>query len=375
MAGGTFRVATADKEKRRVGRRIVRACLRLAAAGLVVWVVWQAGWNDRVRTPDGRTHTGRVIAVEGNEVRLATSDGETRLVVDGPKAVRYGLRQPLATLRRRPWLLVAGVLLQLGGILVSFVRWGGLLAGAGLAVRRGVLMRLGFLGQFFAAVLPGGAGAGDIVKAFYVARHHASAATRAVLTVVLDRMVGIVVLSLIAVAGALGAPPGSRLADARFALLGCVALGGAGCALVFSTRLRARLGVDWLLARLPFRGVVEEVHAAIALYATRPGVLAKAAGITLVSQAFTLGALAVFGSAFGEPFSMTAALVAVPVATLVSAVPGLPGGWGVGDAAFFYFLPAAGVAPAQALAVSFCYRGVQTLLALPGGLWIAGVKR
>ncbi|MHC4670555.1 MAG: hypothetical protein ACYTFD_19400 [Planctomycetota bacterium] len=68
--------------------------------------------------------------------------------------------------------------------------------------------------------------------------------------------------------------------------------------------------------------------------------------------------------------SVIAIGVAVPVAQILSAIPALPGGWGVGDFAFFTFLPEAGVAAATAVAVSFTYRLLQTLLALPGGLWL-----
>jgi hypothetical protein len=56
---------------------------------------------------------------------------------------------------------------------------------------------------------------------------------------------------------------------------------------------------------------------------------------------------------------------------MVSAVPGLPGGFGVGDLAYVALLPDAGVAAGSALALSFTYKIVHMLIALPAGLWIA----
>jgi uncharacterized membrane protein YbhN (UPF0104 family) len=58
----------------------------------------------------------------------------------------------------------------------------------------------------------------------------------------------------------------------------------------------------------------------------------------------------------------------------VSAVPGLPGGFGVGDLAFVALLPDAGVPAGTALALSFTYKTVHLLVALPAGFWLRGRK-
>ena len=64
-------------------------------------------------------------------------------------------------------------------------------------------------------------------------------------------------------------------------------------------------------------------------------------------------------------------LALVPVASLLSAIPLLPGGWGVGELAFAYFFGPVGVAPSEAVALSVVLRLAILASGLPGGvLWL-----
>ena len=73
--------------------------------------------------------------------------------------------------------------------------------------------------------------------------------------------------------------------------------------------------------------------------------------------------------------SAFAVLVAIPVAQMAGNIPGLPAGWGFGDMAFYFFLPAAGVPVSIAVSLSFAYRAVFMLLSLPGGLLVRSGER
>ena len=65
----------------------------------------------------------------------------------------------------------------------------------------------------------------------------------------------------------------------------------------------------------------------------------------------------------------------MPVAQMAGNIPGLPAGWGFGDMAFYFFLPAAGVPVSIAVSLSFAYRAVFMLLSLPGGLLVRADAR
>jgi len=119
---------------------------------------------------------------------------------------------------------------------------------------------------------------------------------------------------------------------------------------------------------------VGELGEAGEIYGRRPGVLAGAIAISFLAHSCILAAFYCYGRALGFEMGLLAVGAAIPVAQMLSAIPALPGGWGVGDAAFLAFLPAAGVAPGSAVALSITYRILQTLLSLPGAFWLSGAR-
>ncbi|MHC4163016.1 MAG: lysylphosphatidylglycerol synthase transmembrane domain-containing protein [Planctomycetota bacterium] len=358
-------------------RPLPRLLARAVGVALIALVLYLVGWNDRVVDAKGTEHVGRVV--ERTDRTVVLRQAEKRLVFEVPREVRYGLASAFSNLGQRPYLAVLGALLHLLGMLTTFYRWHILLRGADLATPARDVCRFGFIAQFMAQVLPGGLTTGDLVKAFYVARTHDNRKTRAVVTVFVDRVVGLLALCLIACVAVLFAPAGSRIAAVRTLVLVILAVCAAGTALVLSARVRHRLRVTHVLRRLPFQHVVHEAEQAIEIYARRPAVVVMALLVSFCGHAFFLGAIYFYGAALGVWLSPMAIAVAVPVALILSAIPALPGGWGVGDFAFYTFLPeadlpAAGVAAATAVAISFTYRLMHTLLGLPGGLWLVQAK-
>ena len=73
--------------------------------------------------------------------------------------------------------------------IVTIVRWHFLVRAVDLPLRMRDTLRLGFLGYLYNFVLPGGVG-GDFVKGGFLAREQPGRRTEAVLTVLVDRIVG-----------------------------------------------------------------------------------------------------------------------------------------------------------------------------------------
>jgi uncharacterized membrane protein YbhN (UPF0104 family) len=358
-----------------VTARVRRLAATAAGAALVTVALALVGWNDRVVDARGETHRGRLVDLpegalardahgaaapvrEGDTV-LRTATGDRRFGPDEVRTVRPGLKTAFRPLASRPELALLGLALHLGAIVLVHVRWGLLLRGAGLRTPMGLVLRLGWIGQLFASLLPGGIATGDVVQSFYVAREHPGQWPRAVSTVVLDRAIGLFVLALIALLAALLAPGETRLAAARPVLGALVALGLVAFLLLLVPRLRPR--------GLPLPRLVREAGQALDLYRGRYGTVLAAALLAVLSHALLLGAFALYAMALGHRPSPFAVLVAIPVAQMLSAIPGLPGGFGAGDLAFVALLPEAHVPAATALALSFTYRILHLLLALPAG--------
>ena len=106
------------------------------------------------------------------------------------------------------------------------------------------------------------------------------------------------------------------------------------------------------------------------LYRDRPRYVVATLVTSFIGHFVILASFWAYGTALGARMDQYALFLAIPIAQIVSSIPGLPGGWGVGDFAFFFFLPAVGVPAGLAVALSFVYRASQTLLGLPGGLML-----
>ena len=87
-----------------------------------------------------------------------------------------------------------------------------------------------------------------------------------------------------------------------------------------------------------------------------------------------MGSIAFYAAALGAQLTPFQFGVAVPAAQAVAAIPLLPGGWGMGESAYYAILGQAGVAASLAVAISVSFRVVNMLLSLPGALFLARGK-
>lgn len=102
--------------------------------------------------------------------------------------------------RQPSWIMLAFALAwYLAGVMLAFGRWRLLVRALDLPFSLRDAFRLGWVGMFFNMVIPGAVG-GDIVKGAYIARqqHHKE---KAIASVVIDRLVGLIGLFILAAIG------------------------------------------------------------------------------------------------------------------------------------------------------------------------------
>lgn len=360
---------------------VLRWVARLLGVALVVYVVTtQVRWTDEVTLVDGTKLAGTVTSREGGW-RVVADGGATRELATGDVAHEtFGARRipsiafGLPTLVGRLSGSVPTVVAVLGGLFAMAVltawRWRWLVSALGLALSAVEALRYTLYGIFFNLFVPGATG-GDVVKAWYAARR-TGRATKAVVSVLVDRLVGLFALVLFAAAILFLGPEREGFAVPRMfvgAVLGAAVLGGL---LVLSRRVRRTLGISALLKRLPFQRVWAEVDAAVRLYRGHPGSLGLGLVVSLVNHAGTCLCAYLLAHALGlDEVRLVDAMALVPVVSLLTAVPLLPGGWGVGELAFAYFFAPVGVAPSEAVAWSVVFRLAVLASGLPGAaLWL-----
>ena len=218
-------------------------------------------------------------------------------------------------------------------VVIMNSRWWWLMRANGLGVGFLETQRFAWIGLFCSNVLPGATG-GDIVKAVFIARRCSVDKVRAVVSVVVDRIVGL--LSLLTVCS-LSVP----LVFDRFPLFAGViwvcALGVvAVAALLLSPRLRRLLRFEALVQKLPLRiaTVVTDIDHALLQY--RAHLSGIGVWILISPLTYSLYCLSVFlmDRALGVGLLLTDYFVIVPIATVVRAIPIAPAGWGIGEAAY-----------------------------------------
>jgi uncharacterized protein (TIRG00374 family) len=293
------------------------------------------------------------------------------MAIDAGQVAHRGLRSTFRGLGRAPQFALFGILLQLTAVLVIALRWGVLLDGAGLGLPLASVFRLSWIGHFLGTVVPGGLASGDVLKALYVAKERNATRTRALVTAFTDRVLALLVLGAIAATALLMVRSGPRFETARTVLFLLMGAGALAALVFYSAAIRAVLRLHHLTNRLPFPGIVNEIRTALLLYRHRPRHVLGTLALATVGHLLILAGFWCYGRALGVSVPPIAVFVAIPVAQVLSSIPGLPGGWGFGDFAFYFFLPAAGVPAGPAVALSITFRVVQTLLGLPGGLMLS----
>jgi uncharacterized protein (TIRG00374 family) len=287
---------------------------------------------------------------------------------------KYGLRTILGRLDDKPAYLVGAFLCMVLAYATAVLRWQLLLRTQGLIVSYWRALKLTMIGFFFNNALPGLTG-GDIVKAVMIAQDHPEERPAAVGTVIVDRVLGLLVLALMS--ACVLAFTFDRYREAAIAVFGFLGLAAIGLVVLFSRRVRRAIRLDELAKRLPFAGIMKKLDRAFFLYRSQKRMILEAALLSVVSHCGNIGAVICFGLGIGldrsqglEGNPIVAYLATVPIIFIVSSVPVLPGGWGVGEAAFAYFFRTVGIWNLDlSIALSVIQRTATLLFSLIGGVF------
>lgn len=235
----------------------------------------------------------------------------------------------------------------LGGVFIGLVmlalnnwRWHVLVRHQGLALPFSRTFKLTMIGQFFNYMMPGGVG-GDVVKGFYLMREPHQGRLDALMSIIMDRVIGFWAMSFMALAGlAFQWRLVGESAEVRW-MAGMVAFIFTVFTLLFvlatvlspeTLQSRAARFLPDRMERL-FLRLYRNMHA----FSRSRGVLAQAFLLSLASQAtavlFMILAARIQGFA---DIPLSAYFFVIPLGFIVMAVPVAPAGVGVGQAALFF---------------------------------------
>lgn len=320
--------------------------LILAAVGLGLIVVLIAlNWHGQAVLPAGYRGADqperrvRIEAVRGEAPHrlfyLAGEAGPPKLAEDmfGPgedTPTRIpGMLEMLGLSNKA--MLALGLLLAGLAFPIQAYRWLLLMRCRGITVGYGQALRLTLVGQFFSVCLPGSTG-GDLVKAYYAAKG-SGARARAVMSVITDRvcgMIGLVALVALIGFGSLDNPLVRSVTIAAWAALAALTV----LALLYtSPTLRGLLRLGAVGERLPARDAIRAIDDAAVGYRDHKATVLIAVGLSLVAHVCFASATAAAGQGLGMQTPWLVLMALIPVVLLLGAIPIMPSGLGVMEGA------------------------------------------
>ncbi len=310
-----------------IGLRVV-----IAAVGLS-YVAYALTWTDHVLLPDGYV-AGDVTLPTGGSFKVIERTTATWTVRAGDQSVTIpadskalietgGAFQPgvITTCRQADWrwLVVAFVLTGLV-LVVQSLRWRVLMTCRGLPAPLLGTFRIYMVGLFFNSFMPGTTG-GDVMKCYYVARRSDRRAV-AVMSVVADRVAGLVALVIVAGLGALIAMGGDEVGQRELTAIAVVAGAIVLAAVVyFVPVLQKALGMTWLMSKLPQGGMLASVAEATTAYRDHKSAVVGAVSLGVVVHVLIVSTAILTGWALGITTPVVKMVALLPLVMMAGSLP------------------------------------------------------
>jgi uncharacterized protein (TIRG00374 family) len=268
----------------------------------------------------------------------------------------------------KPSLLWAAIFVFPITFLITSYRWNELLKALDIHLGQGRTFVLNMVGCFYNTFMPGSTG-GDLLKAYYASKQTPHRA-RAVMSVIVDRAVGL--LALIFVGGVTAGlqweiPACKKVAIGALAICACVLI---GLLVFYNPTLHRISGLDFVLRKLPMQKFVQPAVQAMHMYGKRPFLGIWSLIVSLPVHGSVITSAMFCGLAFGLPLHWTYYWVAVPVIVLAGSIPISPQGAGVMEYFAVILTQRQGVTVSQAFALTMSIRIVQILWNLTGGIFV-----
>ena len=248
------------------------------------------------------------------------------------------LNLSLLTPLLQPKPLIFGLTLVGLTLLVQSWRWKLLLASRRFLTSYLEATRLFLIGTFFNYALPGSIG-GDVIKAYYIAQDNPERRVDAVLTVILDRLLGLysmVIMALLAIVVNWSTVAAEvRLKSLALGTLLVFLLMTAFWTAAFSRRVSQWLKVEMWLHKLPMKSKLLQLYRATQAYSTQKSTLVAAVALSAIAQLIGITFMIMVGFMTGHAdMPLGTYFFAVPLGFIASSLPVAPAGLGVGQVAF-----------------------------------------
>lgn len=235
------------------------------------------------------------------------------------------------------WWFVPGILALGLAMLFQTWRWTILLRVQNITVSFSRALRIMFSGMFFNLFLLGSTG-GDVIKIFFIMREAPDKKAGALLSVFIDRVVGLLALATVSAVVIL-----LRWSDlmraAPWGVLTVALILGGSLAFIFAAWLVDRLHLTSRLPHwLPLHAKIAEAATAFSQYAKAGGAVGRAFLLSLPAHLLIFSTFYFAAKAFNAGLSLINIFCVMPIVSTVTALPISLGGAGVREGLFITLL-------------------------------------
>ena len=267
------------------------------------------------------------------------------------------------------WWFLPGIAALGVAILLQTWRWMILLSVQEITVSFSRALRIILSGLFFNLFLLGSTG-GDVIKIFFIMRETPDKKAGALLSVFIDRVVGVLALAVVSAVVIL-ARWGELWNSARMGVLTVALILGGSLGFIFAAWLVDRLNLTSKLPHwLPMHDKMVEAAAAFSQYAKAGGAVGKAFLLSLPAHLLNFSTFYFAAKAFGAGLSLIGVFCVMPIVSTVTALPISLGGAGVREGLFITLLGALYATPKE-IAMSISISGFLMVVfwSLAGGVF------
>ena len=244
----------------------------------------------------------------------------------------------LKTLLFSPLNLVLAFFFLSFSVLLCTARWLLLVKPQELSQSYRSLLSLSMIGSFFNTFMPGSVG-GDLIKAWYIAGREPKKRTKAVFTVILDRILGLAVIVLYSAITLLFFTDvlknNTQLQLTALSVWGFSLICIVAYALFFLPHVWELSFVQKILGLFQKNEKSAKLLDSILIYRNHFPDFSKAVILSALSMLGIIFFYSFIGGLLKIPLTTAQYFFIVPIALTVSAVPLLPGGIGTGQVAFY----------------------------------------
>lgn len=237
------------------------------------------------------------------------------------------------------WIFYAPLLI-LSNLFFLSERWRVLIFTQDIFATRWQIFRLSMIGNFFNLAMPGGVG-GDLIKAFYFAKHFPQRKTVAATGVLIDRILGLYAMMFMAILAMIfdlehirSVPNLHRLFVLLISLFSATSI---GLFFLFSKNQTIQKTIILILKSLPFGQNLFHVYESFNKYGTHFSEMIRVISLSFIAQLFSILFLYITASEIsGNQMNLLMFFYIAPIGFMATAIPISPAGIGIGQAAFFY---------------------------------------